>query len=142
MFETEGFPAHAFDSVVATFTALLKHEAGRPDDLTAAMRNAAALQSGLDEWARMQARIGPTAAEKFSAAHAFLARVIHEGAHLKELERSFREARRDLERDRSKQVRILEDSHSLELANVASSNNIPSDELIRCGSIHMTQCAW
>ncbi len=131
MFESEGFPAHAFDSVVATFAALLKHEAGRPEDLSAAMRNAATLQSGLDEWARMQQRIGPSAAEKFSAAHAFLARVINEGAHLKELERSFRDARRELERDRNTQVRILEDSHSLELANVASSNNTPSEELIR-----------
>jgi hypothetical protein len=52
------------------------------------------------------------------------------GAHLAELEKSFCSARAELEHDRDTQTRILQDSHSLELAKVASSNAAPSEELL------------
>jgi hypothetical protein len=137
IFEQERLPEHAFASVLSTFVALLEHDAGRPRDLCLAMRNVATLQQGLEVWRLAVARRGPTTLELFSAAHLFLARVIHEGAHLAELERSFRDAREELSRDAQTQIRILQDTHSHELAHIAASNDAPSDELLESHTLQM-----
>lgn len=146
LFVEERLPLALFDDFLETFCALLEGDADRPRDLASTMREPATLAAGLSAWrAQLQHLRGPSEAERFSSAHFFLSRVIHEGAHLSEMERSFLAAREDLERTRQVQLRILEDSQrhvcacllffahlhgSLELARVASSNAAPEPELL------------
>lgn len=92
------------------------------------MRDVDKVRVGVDCWKTVS--LGLTEQERFLYAHTFLSQVVHEAAHLAELQRSFSNARNELERDRDTQIRILEDSQSLELARVAATNDVPSDSLM------------